>query len=97
MNSPAWRLRPEPLNDAAEAAGIGLVWGDAEVGLRHRVGGDCPLSDSDRPVCSSCRERMAFYGQLDTMNDDIVIADAGLLAVFICHGCGEAAAVVVSP
>jgi hypothetical protein len=30
------------------------------------------------------------------MNDDLVIADAGLLAVFICHGCGEASAIVVS-
>jgi hypothetical protein len=75
---------------------VGLRWGDAQVGWRHRLGGDCPVHDVDRPVCSSCSESMWFYGQLDSMNDKLVVADAGLLAVFLCDGCGEAAAVVVT-
>jgi len=42
-------------------------------------------------------ERMTFYGQLDSLGDEIVLADAGLVAVFVCFGCFEAAARVVSP
>jgi hypothetical protein len=39
---------------------------------------------------------MTFYGQLDSLNDDVVLADAGVLLVFVCFDCFEAAALVAS-
>ena len=39
---------------------------------------------------------MTFYGQLDSINDDIVLADAGLVYVFVCFNDFEARAIVQS-
>jgi hypothetical protein len=39
---------------------------------------------------------LTFYGQLDSVNDDVILADAGLVLVFVCFDCFEAAAQVVS-
>ncbi len=39
---------------------------------------------------------MTFYGQLDSVGDDICIADAGMVFVFLCFDCFEAAAMVQS-
>jgi hypothetical protein len=39
---------------------------------------------------------MTFYGQLDSINDDITIADAGMVYVFICFEDFSAAAFVQS-
>jgi hypothetical protein len=39
---------------------------------------------------------MTFYGQLDSLNDDFCIADAGFVYVFVCFECSEAAAMVDS-
>lgn len=37
-----------------------------------------------------------LLGQLDSVNDDVVLADCGLVYVFVCFDCFEAAAVVQS-
>ncbi len=39
---------------------------------------------------------MSFYGQLDSINDDICIADAGLISVFICFKCNEVKAEIAT-
>ena len=39
---------------------------------------------------------MTFYGQLDSIGDDFVLADAGVVEVFVCFDCFEAAARVSS-
>jgi hypothetical protein len=39
---------------------------------------------------------MSFYGQLDSINDDIVLADAGLVYVFVGFNDFSAQAVVQS-
>lgn len=39
---------------------------------------------------------MTFYGQLDSLNDDIVIADCGIVYVFVCFNDYSAAAIVQS-
>ena len=39
---------------------------------------------------------MTFYGQFDSINDDIVIADAGMVYVFICFDDFEATALIQS-
>ena len=41
--------------------------------------------------------QMTFYGQLDSINDDIAIGDAGLVCVFVCFGCLTATALVRTP
>jgi hypothetical protein len=30
---------------------------------------------------------MTFYGQLDSINDEFVIGDVGLVYVFVCFDC----------
>ncbi|MEA2311420.1 MAG: hypothetical protein QOE28_1388 [Solirubrobacteraceae bacterium] len=39
---------------------------------------------------------MTFYGQLDSIGDDFALADAGVVEVFVCFDCFEAAARVSS-
>jgi hypothetical protein len=93
---PPFRLVPEPLTD--EAASLApFKWASAEVGSRHRLGGQPERSDAvDAPTCPSCREPMTFYGQFDSVNDDYSVADAGLIYVYLCFDCFEAAALVDS-
>ena len=45
-----------------------------------------------RPVTA----KMTFYGQLDSINDDICIADCGMIYVFICFDCFKAISIVQS-
>jgi hypothetical protein len=84
---PAFRLVAEPLNEDA-AALPGFAWAGPEVGRRHRLGGEPPaLLPSEQPRCPSCGHTMTFYAQLDSLNDEIMLADCGLLYVFVCFGC----------
>jgi hypothetical protein len=39
---------------------------------------------------------MSFYGQLDSIGDDIVIADVGVIYVYLCFDCFTAQAIVDS-
>ncbi len=39
---------------------------------------------------------MTFYAQLDSLGDEFVIADCGLIHVFVCFDCVEVAALVGS-
>jgi hypothetical protein len=32
---------------------------------------------------------MTFYGQLDSINDDIALGDCGMIYVFVCFDCFE--------
>jgi hypothetical protein len=96
LRVPPFRLEPHPLTAEAEAA-AGFAWADADIGTRHRLGGAPDgIREDDFPRCPACAERMTFYGQLDSIGDEIALADAGLVAVFVCFGCFEAAARVVS-
>jgi hypothetical protein len=93
---PPFRLVPEPLSTEA-AALPPFRWADPEIGSRHRLGGSPTfLQEADVPVCSSCQEAMTFYGQLDSINDEFILADCGLLYVFVCFGCFTATAFVQS-
>lgn len=84
---PPFKLIPEPLTE--EAAELpGFTWAGPEVGQRHRLGGQPSLLRAvDPPTCSDCGEPMTFYGQLDSISDDYVLADAGLVFVFACFDC----------
>ena len=93
---PPFRLRPEPLSPEAERLPR-FEWAPEEVGQRHQLGGEPEwLQDDATPVCTECGEKMTFYGQLDSINDDIVLADSGLVYVFVCFDDFKAAAVVQS-
>jgi hypothetical protein len=93
---PPFRMRPEPMSPEAEALS-GFEWAPEEVGRRHQLGGDAEWLQGDAtPVCSECGEKMTFYGQLDSINDDIVLADAGLVYVFVCFDDFQARAIVQS-
>ena len=93
---PPFRLVPEPLTPEA-AALPGFKWAAPEVGKRHRLGGKPEsLQASTQPTCSECGEPMTFYGQLDSINDDYCLADAGLVYVFVCFDCVTAQAVIDS-
>jgi hypothetical protein len=83
-----------PLTEEAEQA-LGFRSADPEVGKRHRLGGE-PEEDVFVPACDSCGQVMSFYGQLDSIGDDITIADVGLIHVFLCFDCFTAQAIVTS-
>jgi hypothetical protein len=93
---PPFKLVAEPLTPEARAA-AGFEWAESDVGTRHRLGGNPEgIVEGDFPRCRSCNEVMSFYGQLDSIGDDLVLADAGVVLVFVCFDCFEADAIVSS-
>ncbi len=93
---PPFRLNPEPLD--ADAQNLRKFrWAPKDVGSRHQLGGKpLQLPEPSWPHCTKCRDKMTFYGQLDSINDDICIADCGLIYVFVCLECLETASVIHS-
>ena len=86
-------LVPNPIDPDAV---IGLRSGGPEVGYRHRIGGEPSLAPIPWPTCPACLAEMTFYGQLDSVNDEVILADAGVLLTFVCFDCFEAVAQVAS-
>ncbi|WP_055336426.1 hypothetical protein [Ralstonia solanacearum] len=85
---PPFKLVPEPLNDEA-AALPPFKWAGDDIGRRHRLGGRPDFIQSpDVPKCS-CGKEMSFYAQLDSINDEFVLADCGMIYVFVCFDCLE--------
>jgi hypothetical protein len=84
---PSFKLVAEPLD--AEAAQVPpFKWAGAEVGKRHRLGGRPESLEPEAfPVCS-CRKPMTFYGQLDSINDEFVLADTQAVGR-TCRRVGE--------
>lgn len=39
---------------------------------------------------------MSFYGQLDSVNDEFCVADAGMIRIFLCFECNEVKATIES-
>jgi len=92
---PPFKLVPEPLTAAARNLPK-FKWAPDEVGTRHRLGGEPePMIDVGHwPTCPACDERMSFYGQLDSLNDEFCIADVGRICVFLCFACNEVKATI---
>lgn len=92
---PPFKLVAEPLNDDA-AKLLPFKWAGDEVGKRHRLGGQPDyLEEADYPSCG-CGKKMSFYGQLDSINDEYVLADCGIVSVFVCFDCYETKSVLSS-
>lgn len=93
---PLIRLRAEPVDETAQAV-LGFKYADPLIGKRHQIGGSPTwLQGEEVPKCPNCHHPMTFYGQLDSIGDQIVIADCGLIYVFLCFDCFQAKAVVQS-
>ena len=93
---PQFKLVPHPVSEEAKQL-PGFKWAGREVGTRHQLGG----RPSERvtavwPACPDCGEPMTFYGQLDSINDEFCVMDAGVICVFMCFDCNEVAAVIDS-
>jgi hypothetical protein len=71
-------------------------WLSPEIGTRHKIGGEPDfIMDEPTPICS-CGSTMTFYAQLDSLNDDVMIGDAGLIYIFLCFDCFESKSLVQS-
>ena len=80
-------LSPEPVTPEAKKV-LGFKWGDPSVGHRHKLGGVPDwIHPEDTPSCPECHDRMSFYAQLDSIGDEITIADCGMIFTFVCFGC----------
>ncbi len=96
MILPCFNLITKPFDEQAKKLEP-FKWADPEIGKRNKIGGiPDGIKEEDFPYCPCCRKRMSFYGQLDSINDDFIIADCGLIAVFICFDCNEVKAEIVS-
>lgn len=72
-------------------------YADSNIGFRNKIGGKADfISESEYPLCHECNNRMSFYGQLDSIDDENIIADCGLISVFVCFNCCRTQSVIVS-
>ena len=77
-----------PATPEARAA-IGFEWAGPEIGKRSKIGGVPTWAQKPQVPECSCRKPMTFYGQLDSVGDEINLADCGLIYVFVCFDCFE--------
>jgi hypothetical protein len=93
---PPFRLVAEPLNEQARKMQP-FKWAPKDVGTRHRLGGMPDfIQEHEWPNCPMGHGKMSFYAQLDSINDDICIADCGMIYVFLCFECFNSATIVQS-
>jgi len=93
---PPFALELRPLTQASVDI-QGFKWADADVGTRHRLGGEPEfLQEEIWPNCPDCGESMTFYAQLDSIGDQVCIADCGMVYVFICFDCNETKSIIQS-
>ena len=58
---PTFRLKPEPLNEAAKNLPK-FKWAGDNIGTRHQLGGEPTYIQAKiHPVCPDCKEKMTFY------------------------------------
>jgi hypothetical protein len=92
---PPFKLVPTPLNDEA-AALPNFRWAGGDIGTRHRLGGKPDFIQSPCVPKCTCGKDMVFYGQLDSINDEFILADCGMIYVFVCFDCFETKSILQS-
>ncbi len=86
---PPFKLIPRALDEAAEEMKP-FQWAGSEIGKRHQLGGEPAfIQGTEVPSCPSCERDMSFYAQLDSINDDVILGDCGMIYVFVCFDCLE--------
>ena len=93
MKIPEIKLELKPENEEAKRE-IGFKWAGENIGQRSKLGGK-PEWIQETPNCS-CGKPMTFYGQLDSIGDEINLADCGIIYVFVCFDCFESKSIVQS-
>jgi hypothetical protein len=100
MKIPEIKIILNPETDEAKNS-IGFKWAgeDSEgriVGSRHKIGREPDWLQSDEtPVCE-CGKKMSFYGQFDSLGDDICLGDCGIVYVFVCFECFTTQSIIQS-
>ena len=93
---PPFRLILEPLSDEAKAMPK-FRWAPPEVGTRNQIGGaPAFIQSTEHPCCPQCHQAMTFFAQLDSISDEVCLADCGLVYVFVCFDCYETASFIQS-
>ena len=91
---PTIKLVMVPQNEEAKSI---IKWEHCDFESKHQLGGEPSfIQDEDWPRCPWCKEKMSFYGQLDSVGDDMCISDCGMIYVFFCFECNEPKAIVHS-
>ena len=95
MEIPEIKLELNPKSEEAKSV-MGFRWARPEIGKRSKFGGQPDwLQGPDEPICS-CGKEMTFYAQLDSTGDDVVLADCGMIYVFVCFDCLETKSILQS-
>jgi hypothetical protein len=92
---PPFKLTPDPIDDEAvePPARHPSV---ADMNTRHRLGGRPDFIEGEEiPVCAFGNP-MTFYAQLDSVSEECMLADRGMIYVFVCFNCFETKAVLQS-
>lgn len=88
MKIPEIKLIPNPETEEAKKA-VGYEWNEI-AGTRHKLGGEPDgLDVKDYPLCDSCKSKMTFYAQIDSIGEDYDLADCMVIHQFVCFECFE--------
>lgn len=86
MVIPKIKLVTQPETKEAKSA-IGYRWNDI-AGTRHFLGGAPEgLKEENYPCCDSCKNKMTFYAQIDSIGDKYDLADCMVIHNFVCFDC----------
>jgi hypothetical protein len=93
---PEFKLNIESVStDGKESSGFKHASGD--IGNRFKVGGKADfVQNEENPCCSLCNKDMTFYAQIDSVGDNITIADCGMIYVFVCFDCNNSKSIIQS-
>jgi uncharacterized protein YwqG len=84
-----------PLTPEARAS-VGFKWAGPTAGRRSKIGGAPDwIQTPSIPICT-CGNPITFYAQVDSVGDSIVLADVGMIYVFVCFDCLETYSVLQS-
>lgn len=93
---PPFKLELRPLDEKASYLPK-FKYADDNIGTRFFLGGKPQfIQKNNWPICNCCKQQMTFYAQLDSINDEICIADCGIIYVFICFDCNETKSIIQS-
>lgn len=93
MKIPEIKLELKPETNEAKAV-VGFKWAGPPIRQRSKIGGEPDWEQGGQVPECSCGEPMTFYAQLDSIGDEVNLADCGMIYVFVCFDCFETKAVL---